>query len=69
VNETPLHLATRNGKLEIVKMLLSNDADQTIVGDSGTARDIAFMCNQQEILDLLDGRLLFHFDDNYNSPY
>ena len=36
-------------------MLLNFNADRDIAGKNGTARDVALLCNQQEILELLDG--------------
>lgn len=54
IGETALHMASRAGKSEVVRMLLNYDADPTIESENGSARDVAFLCNQQSIVDLFD---------------
>jgi len=50
--ETPLHVAARSGKTVVVALLLSFGADPFIEGDNGTASEVAFMSNHQEVVDI-----------------
>eukprot|EP01101_Sappina_pedata_P013556 TRINITY_DN9828_c0_g1_i1.p1 TRINITY_DN9828_c0_g1~~TRINITY_DN9828_c0_g1_i1.p1 ORF type:complete len:791 (-),score=256.53 TRINITY_DN9828_c0_g1_i1:56-2428(-) len=52
--ETPLHMAVRGGQVAVVSKLLEFGADPYIIGDNGTAREVAFLSNNQEIIDVLD---------------
>lgn len=52
--ETPLHLAVRNGRAELVEMLLEHGADMTVVGGEGTPRDVALRAKLPEMMALLD---------------
>eukprot|EP01094_Clydonella_sp_ATCC50884_P023185 TRINITY_DN5496_c0_g1_i1.p1 TRINITY_DN5496_c0_g1~~TRINITY_DN5496_c0_g1_i1.p1 ORF type:complete len:698 (+),score=150.84 TRINITY_DN5496_c0_g1_i1:401-2494(+) len=54
VGETPLHLAARAGKKDVVEVLLKYDADPFVCGPNGTPKDVAFLSNQQEVIDLLE---------------
>ena len=47
-------MAARAGKADIVRQLLNNDADPYIESENGTAKDIAFLCNHQEIIDIFE---------------
>jgi len=52
-------MAARAGKKDVVLMLLSNDADPYLEGPNGDPREVAFVSNQSEIVDLFDGLFLF----------
>jgi len=54
IGEAPLHMAARAGKKDVVLMLLSNDADPYLEGPNGDPREVAFVSNQSEIVDLFD---------------
>jgi ankyrin repeat protein len=53
IGETPLMSATRNGYTEIVQLLLSKGADIYIIGEDGTALDIANQKGHSDIVSLL----------------
>jgi ankyrin repeat protein len=51
---TPLHLATEHAHVNCVKVLLSHNADKTIVDDRGrTAYDLAKRLGEQELMTVL----------------
>lgn len=51
---TPLHVASYFGRESIIKILLKNDADRTVINDNGeTAYAIAIIKGHQESADLL----------------
>eukprot|EP01103_Thecamoeba_quadrilineata_P013917 TRINITY_DN39_c2_g1_i1.p1 TRINITY_DN39_c2_g1~~TRINITY_DN39_c2_g1_i1.p1 ORF type:complete len:738 (+),score=135.33 TRINITY_DN39_c2_g1_i1:123-2336(+) len=52
--ETPLHHAARAGQKAVVETLLRYGSDPYIIGENGTAREVAFLCNQQDVIDILD---------------
>ncbi|KAL6055298.1 Transient receptor putative cation channel subfamily A member 1 [Balamuthia mandrillaris] len=55
--ETPLHLAARMGDVGMATTLLSLGVDPSIIGDNGTALDVAKAGHHDEIVLLLDGSL------------
>jgi len=44
----------RNGRAELVELLLEHGADMTIVGGEGTPRDVALRAKLPEMMALLD---------------
>jgi len=52
--ETPLHLAVRNSRFDIVEILLENGADMAIVGAEGTPLDVATRLKMPNMVSLLE---------------
>lgn len=69
IGEAPLHLACRMGKKEVVETLLKHDASPDLIGPNGDPREIAFVCNHQAIVDMLDERVteMEQFDEMYGG--
>lgn len=55
-NETALHYAARGGTPEMVCVLLDKGANTSIVGDEGTALDVALRCQHKQILTVFNER-------------